>query len=44
MDEGDSVFVGRVSKDRLDVAVRPTGAPDAQGIRRLVHRLGELAR
>ena len=43
------VFVGiDVSKDRLDVAVRPTGAAwqvahDAQGIRRLVHRLGELA-
>ena len=43
------VFVGiDVSKDRLDVAVRPSGeawqvSHDAQGISRLVHRLGELA-
>ncbi len=44
-----SLFVGiDVSKDRLDVAVRPTGeawqAPyNSQGVSDLVHRLGELA-
>ncbi len=49
MKEESSLFVGiDVSKDRLDVAVRPTGeawqvSHDSRGISRLVERLGELA-
>ena len=49
MKEESSLFVGiDVSKDRLDVAVRPTGGAwqvshDSRGISRLVERLGELA-
>ncbi len=49
MNQESLLFVGiDVSKDRLDVAVRPTGeawqvSHDALGISRLVERLGELA-
>lgn len=49
MTEECLVFVGiDVSKDRLDVAARPTGevwqvSHDARGISRLVERLGEMA-
>ena len=49
MKEKSRLFVGiDISKDRLDVAVRPTGeawqvSHDSRGINDLVERLGELA-